>query len=73
MRNYKDLLVWRKAHALTLSVYKATKALPVEERFGLTSQIRVVGIHRRQLGGGLRAKVRPRDVTVHADCYGLRG
>lgn len=32
--------VWEKAHALTLAVYQATKALPREELYGLTSQIR---------------------------------
>jgi four helix bundle protein len=40
MRNYKDLLVWEKAHKLTLAVYKITIAFPTEERYGLTSQIR---------------------------------
>jgi four helix bundle protein len=40
MRNYKDLLVWEKAHRLTLAVYKATQSFPEDERFGLTSQIR---------------------------------
>jgi four helix bundle protein len=40
MRNYKDLVVWEKAHLLTLAVYKNTKAFPSEERFGLTSQMR---------------------------------
>src|SRR5436305_7608596 len=40
MRNYEDLVVWRKAHALTLAIYKATQCFPSEERFGFTSQIR---------------------------------
>jgi four helix bundle protein len=40
MRNYRDLLVWEKAHILTLAVYKETKCFSAEERFGLTSQIR---------------------------------
>jgi four helix bundle protein len=40
MRNYADLLVWEKAHALTLALYKSTQCFPSEERFGLTSQIR---------------------------------
>ncbi|MCU1301651.1 MAG: four helix bundle protein [Candidatus Sulfotelmatobacter sp.] len=40
MRNYKDLLVWEKAHRLTLDVYKITFVFPKEERYGLTSQIR---------------------------------
>jgi len=40
MRNYKDLVVWEKAHLLTLAVYKNTRPFPNEERFGLTSQMR---------------------------------
>jgi four helix bundle protein len=40
MRNYRDLLVWEKAHKLTLAVYKISGAFPKEERFGLTSQVR---------------------------------
>ena len=40
MRNYQDLLVWEKAHSLTLSVYKEPRSFPNEERFGLTSQMR---------------------------------
>ncbi len=40
MRNYKALVVWEKAHRLTLSVYRATRAFPSDERFGLSSQMR---------------------------------
>ncbi len=40
MRNYRNLLVWEKAHRLTLSIYKSTATFPGEERFGLTSQMR---------------------------------
>ena len=40
MRNYRDLLVWDKAHRLTLSIYRATRDFPAEERFGLISQMR---------------------------------
>ena len=40
MRDFRDLLVWRKAHRLTLDVYRATKSFPAEERFGLTAQLR---------------------------------
>jgi four helix bundle protein len=34
-----DLKVWQKAHQLTLGVYRLSRALPKEERFGLTSQM----------------------------------
>ena len=39
-RNFQDLLVWQKAHALVLAVYKLTARFPQEERYGLTSQLR---------------------------------
>jgi four helix bundle protein len=40
MKNFRDLQVWKKAHALTLEIYQATSAFPDVERFGLTSQLR---------------------------------
>ena len=40
MRNYEDLEVWQKAHALTITLYRLTESFPRSELFGLTSQIR---------------------------------
>ena len=40
MRNYKELIVWKKAHEMTLDVYNATRQFPREELYGLTSQLR---------------------------------
>src|SRR5271167_1073419 len=40
MRNYRDLVVWRRSHALTLTLYRATESFPKSAMFGLTSQIR---------------------------------
>ncbi len=40
MRAFRDLRVWKKAHQLTLDLYKSTAAFPSEEKYGLTSQIR---------------------------------
>jgi four helix bundle protein len=40
MKNYKDLMVWKKAHAFVLAAYKTSKGFPVEERYNLTSQLR---------------------------------
>ena len=39
-KNFRDLVVWQKSHALVLEVYKLTRTLPKEELFGLTSQMR---------------------------------
>jgi four helix bundle protein len=38
--DYRKLQVWERAHQLTLAVYDATRSLPSEEMFGLTSQLR---------------------------------
>lgn len=40
MRPFQDLVVWQKAHELTLDVYRLTRGYPRDERFGLTSQTR---------------------------------
>lgn len=39
MSDFRNLPVWRKSHYLTLAVYRATKLFPLEELFGLTSQM----------------------------------
>ena len=39
-RSYRELLVWQKAKALAVQVYKATEQFPKAETYGLTSQIR---------------------------------
>jgi len=38
--HHKELIVWQKAHKLTLEVYLATKSFPKEETYGITSQLR---------------------------------
>lgn len=39
-RSFRDLIVWQKAHQLTLRVYELTRTFPREEIYGLTSQMR---------------------------------
>jgi len=39
IKTYRDLLVWQKSMSLVTAVYRITKSFPVEEKFGLTSQI----------------------------------
>ena len=39
-RSYEDLMVWKKAHALTTSIYEITKTFPPEDKFTLVKQIR---------------------------------
>ncbi len=38
--DFTDLLVWKKAHQLNLSVYKLCRNLPNFEQYGLSNQIR---------------------------------
>lgn len=39
-QTFQDLIVWQKAHMLTLEIYKVTKRFPKEEVYGLISQMR---------------------------------
>ena len=39
VRSYRDLLVWQKSVALSVSCYALTKGFPASERYGLASQI----------------------------------
>ena len=38
--SYRDLIAWQKAMDFVVSVYRDTGSWPVDERFGLTSQVR---------------------------------
>lgn len=40
MKDFKKIVVWQKAHALTLRVYQITASFPKDELYGLTSQMR---------------------------------
>ena len=39
-RSWEDLLVWKKAHELVLSVYENISNFPKDEKYGLISQIK---------------------------------
>jgi four helix bundle protein len=39
-QSFRDVIVWQKAHALTLALYRMTETFPKHELFGLTSQLR---------------------------------
>jgi four helix bundle protein len=40
MHNLKELKIWKKAIDLAVEVYQVTSLFPLEEKYGLTSQIR---------------------------------
>ena len=39
MKNFKELIIWKKGIELVKSVYVISKSLPSEERFGMISQL----------------------------------
>lgn len=39
-KRFTDLIVWQKAHAFVLSVYRLSAGFPKSEIYGLTSQVR---------------------------------
>ena len=41
---FRDLIVWQKAHQFVLKVYKYSEAFPRAETYGLTSQLRRAAI-----------------------------
>lgn len=63
-QSFRDVLVWQKAHAFTLAVYRCTDSFPKHEMFVLTSQLRraaqsipsnfVEGFRKRTLPDKLR-------------------
>lgn len=40
MQDYRNIQVWRQAHAIALGVYELTKSFPPEERYGIIQQMR---------------------------------
>ena len=39
IESWRDLLVWQKAHAGALEIYRTTKSFPTDERYRLTDQL----------------------------------
>ncbi len=40
MGDFKDLKVYQKAFKLAMEIFEVTKKFPIEEKYGLTSQVR---------------------------------
>jgi four helix bundle protein len=40
VKTFTELKVWRESHKLSIEIYENTKKFPVDEIYGLTSQIR---------------------------------
>ena len=63
-QSFREVIVWQKAHAFTLALYRLTESFPKDELFALTSQLRravasvpsnfVEGFRRRTISDKLR-------------------
>jgi four helix bundle protein len=62
-QGFRDLLAWQESMVLVTQVYRATQTFPVEERYGLMSQMRRAAVsvpsniaegHGRQSPGEFR-------------------
>jgi len=43
-QSYRDLIAWQKAMQLVTDIYRETKSFPIEERYGLTNQLRKAAV-----------------------------
>jgi len=55
IETFEDLVVWKRAHALVLEIYRITCDYPNDEKFSLVSQtewVRSLSFEGRGLGEG---------------------
>lgn len=59
-RSFEDLIVWQKAHAFVLNVYKLSRGFPREETYGLTAQLRRAAVSvPANIAEGFKKRGRP--------------
>ena len=65
-QSFRDVLVWQKAHAFTLAIYRATEAFPKHELFALTSQLRRAAASvTSNFVEGFRKRTKPDKLRFH--------
>ncbi|RJQ39872.1 MAG: four helix bundle protein [Nitrospiraceae bacterium] len=71
LKNFKDLKVWQKSYELSLEIYRITKRFPLEEKYGLTSQIRRAAVSvTSNIAEGYARKTRPEYIQFLYVAYG---
>jgi four helix bundle protein len=59
-KTFKELVLWQKAHELTLNIYKITRDFPKEETYALTSQVRRASVSiAANIAEGYKKKTKP--------------
>jgi four helix bundle protein len=60
MQDFRKLGVWQRSHQFVLRVYNISRQLPIDERYGFTSQIRrAAGSIPANIAEGCGGKGRP--------------
>jgi len=59
-KSFCDLIVWQKAHAFVLAVYRLTASFPKHETYGLSSQMRRAAVSiPANIAEGFRKRGKP--------------
>jgi four helix bundle protein len=70
-QSFRDVLVWQKAHAFTLAIYRCTESFPRHELFALTSQLRRAAASiPSNFIKGFRKRTRPDKLRFHNTAQG---
>jgi four helix bundle protein len=63
-KTFKELVLWQKAHELTLNIYKITRDFPKEETYALTSQVRRASVSiAANIAEGYKKKTKPHKLS----------
>ena len=59
-KDFRDLVVWQKAHQFVLQVYNLSKDFPQTEMYGLTTQLRKAAVSiPANIAEGFKRKTKP--------------
>lgn len=59
-KDFRDLIVWQKAHQFVLSVYRQSESFPYNELYGLTSQVRRAAVSiAANIAEGFKKRTKP--------------
>jgi four helix bundle protein len=62
-KKFEDLIVWQRAHAFVLEVYRFSACFPKEEMYGLCSQLRRAAVSiPANIAEGFKKKTKPEKV-----------
>lgn len=73
-QSFRDVVVWQKAHAFTLALYRITEPFPKHELFALTSQLRrAASSIPSNFVEGFRKRTKPDKLKFHNIAQGSAG